>query len=82
MFINDESRLKKYTKEPVGVVLSILPWNYPILLPISSIIPAFLSGNAILIKHSPLTPLSGQHFVNAFKEAGAPEFLVNDFLIQ
>lgn len=61
-----ETSLKKFRKEPVGVVLSILPWNYPILVPSSSIIPAFLCGNGILIKHSPVTPLCSRHFIKAF----------------
>ncbi len=78
----EKQTVKLFKKEPVGVVLSILPWNYPILMPATSIVPAFLCGNGILIKHSPLTPLCARHFVIAFREAGAPEHLISDFLIQ
>lgn len=64
------------TKEPVGVVLTIAPWNYPILTTINSVAPAILSGNSVIIKHSARTPLCADHFVDAFLEAGAPEGLV------
>jgi acyl-CoA reductase-like NAD-dependent aldehyde dehydrogenase len=40
------------------------------------VIPAVLAGNAVLVKHSPRTPLCGEHFAGAFRAAGAPEHLV------
>lgn len=47
----------RYT--PLGVVAAIVPWNFPILLGISKLAPALLTGNCIIIKPSPFTPYSG-----------------------
>lgn len=43
---------------PIGVVGAITPWNFPILLAIWKIAPALLTGNCIVVKPSPFTPLS------------------------
>lgn len=64
------------TREPVGVVLVIAPWNFPLLTAINTIVPAILSGNAVVLKHSERTPLCGGHFQEAFEKAGAPKGLV------
>ena len=65
---------------PLGVVLSIAAWNYPLLIPINVIIPGLLAGNAILLKHSPLTWLTGRRFTEAFAGLGI-DGLVNDVVI-
>ena len=57
-------------KEPVGVVVVIAPWNYPLLTAINSIMPALLAGNAVLLKHSAQTPLCAERMVAAFEAAG------------
>ncbi|MFI5007696.1 MAG: aldehyde dehydrogenase family protein, partial [Solirubrobacterales bacterium] len=43
--------------EPLGVVLDVAAWNYPLLIAVNVIVPALLSGNAVLVKHARLTPL-------------------------
>ncbi len=60
---------------PVGVVLTVAPWNYPLLTAVNSIIPALMAGNALVLKHSHQTPLCGERLVEAGKEAGLPEGL-------
>ena len=67
---------RRIVKEPLGVVLDLPAWNYPLLTAVNVIFPAVLAGNAVIVKHSPRTPLSGQHFARAFAEAGAPPHLV------
>ena len=62
--------------EPVGVVLVIAAWNYPLLVPVNALVAAVLAGNAVLVKHAPRTPLCAEHFAAAFLEAGAPADLV------
>ena len=42
--------------EPLGTVVAITPWNFPLLLPISKAFPALLMGNAVIVKPSPFTP--------------------------
>ncbi|MES1909845.1 MAG: hypothetical protein MHM6MM_002539 [Cercozoa sp. M6MM] len=63
-------------KEPVGVVAVLSPWNYPLLCTVNVLVPAILAGNAVLVKHSERSPLVAEHFATAFKQAGAPDFLV------
>ncbi|MBM3600433.1 MAG: aldehyde dehydrogenase family protein [Alphaproteobacteria bacterium] len=60
-------------REPLGVVFTIAPWNYPYLTAVNSVIPAILAGNAVILKHSAQTPLCAERFDQAFKAAGLPE---------
>jgi acyl-CoA reductase-like NAD-dependent aldehyde dehydrogenase len=59
--------------EPVGVVLVIAPWNYPLHTPINVIMPALLAGNSVVLKHSSQTPLCAERICEAFASAGLPE---------
>jgi acyl-CoA reductase-like NAD-dependent aldehyde dehydrogenase len=60
-------------REPVGVVFSIVPWNYPYLTAVNTVIPAIMAGNAVILKHSTQTPLCSERIHEAFREAGLPE---------
>jgi acyl-CoA reductase-like NAD-dependent aldehyde dehydrogenase len=62
--------------EPLGIVLDIPAWNYPLLIAVNVIVPALLAGNAVLIKHARLTPLCGDAFVEAFRQTSLPPDLV------
>ena len=62
--------------EPLGIVLDIPAWNYPLLITVNVVIPALLAGNAVLIKHARLTPLCGNAFVDAFRQTSLPGDLV------
>ena len=57
---------------PLGVVLNIAAWNYPLLIPANVVIPALLAGNIVLLKHSAKTPLCGQAFEMAFGKLEPP----------
>ena len=61
------------SREPVGVVLVIAPWNYPLHTPINAIMPALLAGNSVILKHSAQTPLCAERIFDAFNEAGLPK---------
>lgn len=63
-------------REPLGIVLDIPAWNYPLLIAVNVVLPALLAGNAVLIKHARLTPLCGDAFVNAFRETSLPRELI------
>lgn len=67
--------------EPLGVVLDIAAWNYPLLVATNVVVPAFLAGNSLLIKHAPQTALVGAQFERAFAKAGAPEGSVLDCFV-
>jgi len=62
-------------REPLGVVLVLAPWNYPYLTAVTSVIPALIAGNAVILKHSDQTPLVAERFQDAIAEAGFPEHI-------
>src|SRR5438067_5310808 len=62
--------------EPLGAVAVISPWNFPLAIPFTQAVAAVAAGNAVVVKPSELTPLSGGWVERAFVEAGAPEGLV------
>ncbi len=68
-------------REPVGVVLDIAAWNYPLAVAVNVVVPAVLAGNAVLIKHAPQTALVAAQFEAAFEFAGAPAGLVQSFMV-
>ncbi|KPJ79078.1 MAG: aldehyde dehydrogenase [Deltaproteobacteria bacterium SG8_13] len=61
-----EGFYRRIDREPLGVVLDIAAWNYPLLIAVNVIVPALAAGNSVLIKHSAKTPLCGVHFEKAF----------------
>ncbi len=60
-------------RTPVGVVLVVAPWNYPLLTAVNAIVPALLAGNTVMLKHSAQTPLVAERFAAAFRTAGLPD---------
>jgi succinate-semialdehyde dehydrogenase/glutarate-semialdehyde dehydrogenase len=59
--------------QPLGTLAVIAPWNWPLLLPMGTIVPALLAGNAVVFKHSDLTPLMGQQIETILHQAGVPD---------
>jgi acyl-CoA reductase-like NAD-dependent aldehyde dehydrogenase len=59
-------------REPLGVVFTVAPWNYPYLTSVNSIIPALMAGNTVLLKHASQTPLCAERYAEAAKAAGMP----------
>jgi len=72
----DDGIARRILKVPLGVVLDLPAWNYPLLTAINVIVPAVLAGNAVILKHSPRSPLCGPAFATAFREAGADPRIV------
>jgi acyl-CoA reductase-like NAD-dependent aldehyde dehydrogenase len=65
---NDETGRVELHRKPLGVVGSILPWNFPILIAIWHFVPAIRTGNTVVIKPSPHTPLSTIRLVEILNE--------------
>ncbi|HEY9391649.1 MAG TPA: aldehyde dehydrogenase family protein [Mycobacteriales bacterium] len=63
-------------RSPVGVVVAITPWNFPLSLPARKIAAALAAGNAVVYKPSPVTAAVGEALVRIIREAGVPEGLV------
>jgi betaine-aldehyde dehydrogenase len=64
-------------REPIGVVGSISPWNYPLQMAGWKILPAIAAGNTIVLKPAELTPLTSLMFAQACTDAGIPDGVVN-----
>ncbi|MEV6011672.1 gamma-aminobutyraldehyde dehydrogenase [Streptomyces sp. NPDC051976] len=64
-------------REPVGVIGSIAPWNYPLQMAAWKILPAIAAGNTIVLKPAELTPLTSLMFAQAATDAGVPAGVVN-----
>lgn len=62
---------------PVGVVAIIKPWNYPLELPLWSIVPALLAGNTVIFKPSEYTIGCGYYIYQLFEKAGLPKGVLN-----
>src|SRR3954471_19881839 len=65
------------TRNPVGVVGAITPWNFPIAIPSWKIAPALVCGNTVVFKPAEDTPLLAERFVEIFEEAGLPPGVLN-----
>ncbi|MBW8799716.1 MAG: gamma-aminobutyraldehyde dehydrogenase [Streptomyces sp.] len=64
-------------REPIGVVGSIAPWNYPLQMAAWKFLPAIAAGNTIVLKPAELTPLTSLLFAEAATLAGIPDGVIN-----
>ena len=65
------------SREPLGVVGQIIPWNFPLMFTAWKMAPALAAGNTIVIKPSEITPLSILRVAELMKEVGIPDGVVN-----
>ena len=63
--------------EPIGVVATICPWNFPVVTPVRKIAPALAWGNAVVFKPASLTPWSAVYLMDLVARAGVPPGVVN-----
>ncbi|WP_026907140.1 NADP-dependent glyceraldehyde-3-phosphate dehydrogenase [Paucisalibacillus globulus] len=72
-----KSKLAIVDRVPLGVVLAISPFNYPVNLSAAKIAPALIAGNAVIFKPATQGALSGTKMMEAMHRAGLPKGLVN-----
>jgi aldehyde dehydrogenase (NAD+) len=65
------------TREPVGIVVAITPWNFPLAIPAWKIAPALAFGNCVIIKPAELAPASPWALVDIVQRAGLPAGVLN-----
>jgi acyl-CoA reductase-like NAD-dependent aldehyde dehydrogenase len=65
------------TREPVGVVAAITPWNFPLAIPAWKIAPALAFGNCVVFKPAELAPASPWALVDIVQRAGLPSGVLN-----
>jgi acyl-CoA reductase-like NAD-dependent aldehyde dehydrogenase len=73
----DRSVLALVTKEPIGVVGAVLPWNWPMGLLGWKVPPALAAGNSVVLKPDEQTSLSALRFAELAQEAGLPDGVLN-----
>jgi len=67
-----EEALALVLREPLGVVASIVPWNFPLMMTAWKIGPALAAGNSVILKPSEKSPLSALRLAELAREAGLP----------
>jgi gamma-glutamyl-gamma-aminobutyraldehyde dehydrogenase/4-guanidinobutyraldehyde dehydrogenase/NAD-dependent aldehyde dehydrogenase len=65
------------TREPLGVVGAIVPWNYPLLMPTWKLAPALAAGNSVVVKPAEQAPLVTLRVAALAAEAGLPDGVLN-----
>src|SRR5690606_27251974 len=71
------SELGMITREPLGVVAAIVPWNFPLLMATWKLAPALAMGNSVILKPSEKSPLSALRLAELAIEAGLPHGVFN-----
>ena len=66
-----------FRREPVGVVASITPWNYPLMMAVWKLGPALVTGNTVVLKPASWTPLTSLELGRVFTDAGLPKGALN-----
>jgi len=68
-----EGHSSSIRREPLGVIGSVAPWNYPMMMAVWKIGPALAAGNAVVLKPARNTPLTALALAGCFVDAGLPE---------
>lgn len=69
------------TFRPLGLVLAIMPWNFPLWQVVRAAVPALVAGNGVLLKHAPCVPGCAMELTDLFAAAGLPEGLFTNLFI-
>jgi succinate-semialdehyde dehydrogenase/glutarate-semialdehyde dehydrogenase len=79
--VETDARKSYVTYNPLGVILAVMPWNYPFWQVFRHAAPGIMAGNAIVLKHASNVPGCSMAIADIFKKAGYPESLFQNFLI-
>lgn len=73
----DGNNIATITREPIGVVAAVVPWNFPLDIAAWKLAPALISGNSVVLKPAEQSPLTALKLAELAKEAGIPDGVVN-----
>jgi succinate-semialdehyde dehydrogenase / glutarate-semialdehyde dehydrogenase len=76
-----DASLGLITYQPLGVVLAVMPWNFPLWQVTRFIAPAVMAGNVGLLKHAPSVPRCALLLEDLFRRAGAPDGVFQTLLV-
>jgi len=76
-----DASLGLVTYQPIGAVLAIMPWNFPLWQVARFLAPAVIVGNVGLLKHAPSVPRTALLLEDLFRRAGAPDGLLQTLLV-
>jgi acyl-CoA reductase-like NAD-dependent aldehyde dehydrogenase len=74
---SDPGRVVLVTREPLGVVACVVPWNFPLMMMSWKVAPALIAGNSVVLKPAEQSPLSALRIAELAAEAGIPEGVFN-----
>ncbi|MEQ6292172.1 aldehyde dehydrogenase [Vogesella sp. GCM10023246] len=72
-----DDALALITREPVGVVAAVIPWNFPLDMAAWKLAPALIAGNSVILKPAEQSPLSALRLAELAREAGLPDGVLN-----
>ena len=71
--VETEFQISEIHHEPLGVILGVMPWNFPFWQAIRFAVPTILAGNVIVLKHASICEKSGETIQEIFEKAGFPK---------
>ncbi|HEY2366822.1 MAG TPA: aldehyde dehydrogenase family protein, partial [Polyangiaceae bacterium] len=80
--VRTEAKKAYVAYRPLGVVLGIMPWNFPLWQVVRAAAPALMAGNAMLVKHAPNTPGCAVALATLFRDSGFPEGLLDVLFVE
>ncbi len=80
-YIKTEAAKSYVTFEPLGILLAIMPWNFPFWQAFRFGIPAICAGNVVVLKHASNVPMCALAIAEAFKKASFPDHVFTTLLI-
>ncbi len=69
------------TPQPLGAILAVMPWNFPLWQVVRAATPALLAGNTVLVKHAPNVPQCALALEDAYREAGFPDGTLQNLFV-